>query len=348
MATANMGLSLSSPGVTNDLTAAQNIETNWPILDVHDHSSGKGSQVVSAGININANLSFAGYKPYNLLCAQFNSQTSSLSTATNKPCVYVLNGELRFIDSSSNDVQITNSGNVAGTSGSIGGLSSPASAQFSTNTFLWKSAATTYAKMASGDLQIYEASAAISNFITLKSPAALAASYTITLPTAVPGSTQYVAMSSSGALSTVTSNTISEARTRATGTTVAVGGVAISASSGTANITPASPAYSDVTNLSVTITTSGRPVQLMMIGNYFGLSSGLTVNMTLAFDRGGSNIVLSNATMSDTTNPPQMPASSFNYVDAVAAGTYTYKVRVTEGSSRTVRFQDCYLVAYEL
>lgn len=254
-----MGLQTSTPGVTNDLTAATNIETNWPLLDVHDHSSGKGAQVPTSGLNINANLTFGGYKAYNLLAAQFSNQSSSLTTATNKPCVYVLNGELRFIDNSGNDVLLTNSGSVAGTSGSISGLTAPVAAGFASNTFSWQANSGTglYAKMSNADINLYEASAGVTNSIAIKSYPSLAASYSIILPSAVPASTSYLSMANTGQLATASAdsigsamtstgaNAIANSRTRAVATTAATGGVAIGPS--TTTLSNATTSYIDIT-----------------------------------------------------------------------------------------------------
>lgn len=212
MATANMGMTLPTVGVTSDAIGEGNVVNNFSILDVHDHSSGKGAQVPSAGLNINADLSFAGFRPFNLGSATFVNQTGAIST-TNKPCFYVLNGEAHFIDNSGNDVALTAAGSVAGAIGSISGLSAPASAAFSVNTFSWKSAATTYAKMAFADIQLFQASAGVTNGITLKSPNSLAASYTVTLPGAAPGSTQYLNMDSGGTIATATADTIAAGMT---------------------------------------------------------------------------------------------------------------------------------------
>ena len=65
MATAAMGLTLPVVGVTPGATAGTNIVDNFNIIDVHDHSSGKGVQVPAAGLNINAALSFGNQKAFN-------------------------------------------------------------------------------------------------------------------------------------------------------------------------------------------------------------------------------------------------------------------------------------------
>lgn len=463
MSTSLMGLQTSTPGVTNDLTAATNIETNWPLLDVHDHSSGKGAQVPTSGLNINANLTFGGYKAYNLLAAQFSNQSSSLTTATNKPCVYVLNGELRFIDNSGNDVLLTNSGSVAGTSGSISGLTAPVAAGFASNTFSWQANSGTglYAKMSNADINLYEATAGITNAVTLKSPTSLAASYSILFPTAVPASTSYVTMANTGQLATASADSIGQAmtatganaiaatRTRGNGIVAAAGEVGISLGSstysstttsalnvgaaslyhnfattdvdtGTDQITITSHGYTagqlvnfsttttlpsglvaatdyyilvvdantikvadswanyltntavNITSqgtgthtavpiLSVTITTSGRPVYIGLIpdGSANGASifvqpSGSTseVRFIGGIFRNGTRVGYFKsdyiASTSTTSWTLYTPPSAINMIDAVAAGTYTYKLMAWGATNNEVGVYYSKLIAYEI
>lgn len=372
MSTTLMSLETSTPGVTNDLTAATNIEANWQILDVHDHSSGKGSQVPTSGLNINAALNFSGNKAYNFLATQFSNQSSSLATAANKPCIYVLNGELRYIDNSGNDVLMTNSGSVAGTSGSISGLTAPVAAGFSSATFAWQANSGTglYAKMSNADINLYQATAGVTNAVTLKSYPSLAASYSVIFPSAVPASTAYVSMDNTGQLATASADTIGAAmtatggnavaaiRSRATGTTVAAGGVAISASSGSYALA-APAAYTDVTNLSVTITTSGRPVFVGCISaatssvvgsatGYFVIQNTGSGTVCITITRGGTVIMNTQQSQNYSNTQSYLPASAISFVDAVAAGTYTYKIQVGSNNGTTIGVQDVKLVAYEL
>lgn len=374
MSTSLMNLTTSTPGVTNDLTAASNIESNWQVIDVHDHSSGKGTQVPTAGLNINAALNFSGNKAYNFLAAQFSNQTSSLSTASNKPCTYVLNGELRFIDNSGNDVQITNAGSVAGATGSISGLTAPVAAGFAANTFSWQANSGTglYAKMSNADINLYEATAGITNAVTLKSYPSLAASYSVIFPSATPASTSYMTMSNTGQLATASADSIGQAmtstganavsatRTRATGTTVAAGGVAISSGTGTLDLALNSATNTDVTNLTVTITTSGRPVMIALISgqaNATAVSGGriqsstlTSPDMSIHFVRDSTHVstiwIYNDATsVSDTIywSPGQ-----FWHIDTPSAGTYVYKVMAASTTATLYRFQDIKLIAYEL
>lgn len=145
---------------------------------------------------------------------------------------------------------------------------------------------------------------------------------------------------------------------RSTGTTVGVGGVAISASSG--SFSTSSSTNVDVTNLSVTITTTGRPVFLTMQSDTSGQPGSIIANATGATQVNGSYFFLRAASIistyllsvSSTGSIPfiTIPATSFNYIDTVAAGTYTYKVqtKVGAGGSPQVSVNNCLLVAYEL
>jgi hypothetical protein len=61
MPTTYMGITLPTVSVTVGPTYATNINTAITTIDAHDHTTGKGTPVPSAGININANLSMGGY-----------------------------------------------------------------------------------------------------------------------------------------------------------------------------------------------------------------------------------------------------------------------------------------------
>jgi hypothetical protein len=374
MATAAMGLTLPQVGVTTGAVAAQDIVDNFNIIDVHDHSSGKGSQVVAAGININAALSFGNQKAYNLLCTQFTSQSSSPTGAGDRPNVHVLNGDLYYVNSSGTAVQITNAGSIAGTSGSIGGLSSPASAQFATNAFTWKATATEYAKMEFSEISLYPFTSSPSTFLTLKVSNSVT-SYTITFPDAAPASTVPLTMTSGGVIATTTNdaigqgmtstgaNAIAVSRTRSTGTSVGAGGIAIAANSGSFVGTGA------ITNQSVTIITSGRPVLLVLQpGANTGSGQNVSANssggtrvqpyMRTLLKRGGTTLANFDLGVGVDMSSGVVSGAIFSsqscvYVDAVAAGTYTYTAELatvstsgTTGTSSAVL--NCQLVAYEL
>jgi len=389
MTTPAMGLTLPVVGVTPGATAGTNIVDNFNIIDIHDHSLGKGVQIPTAGLNINAALSFGNQKAFNLSFLQLNVQGASPIGANDRPNVHVLNGDLYYTNSAGTAVQITNAGSISGTSGSIGGLASPASAQFATNTFSWKADATTFAKQSFSDIQLYPFNSGATNFLTLKVNNTVT-TYTITLPDAAPASTRPLAMTTSGEIQSVTydsigqnmtatgadpigqamtatgANNVINQYTRTTGTTVGVRGVAVSNNSGTFSTT--STSLVDVTNLSVTITTSGRPVYLFIRPqtsttaerdvrvNTSATTTTLTVSGVLAFVRGSTVLtqqrllcLFGDGASTGKQLQVAVPSSSWSYIDIVAAGTYTYKVQAAAGLGGDEIFcQNQELVAFEL
>lgn len=134
--------------------------------------------------------------------------------------------------------------------------------------------------------------------------------------------------------------------------------VVISSSSGSFSTT--SSAATDVTNLSVSIATTGRPVWIGMISDgsgfdsYFGVSTTSAISVTLRMQlvRDSSAIGYFSATHgnhSSFVTSVTFPSSAFAYIDSPAAGSYTYKVQFAGLSgSVTRRVEKCKLVAYEL
>jgi hypothetical protein len=135
-------------------------------------------------------------------------------------------------------------------------------------------------------------------------------------------------------------------------------GQQISASCGTFTTTSAS--FVDVTNLSVSITTTGRPVYFGLI--YGGSNSQFLIRaISSESDISGNIAVLRDATTvfsgeigvsggSSNNLKIRSPVSVINGVDVVAAGTYTYKVRVARigGITTEVGLNEAKLVVYEL
>lgn len=118
----------------------------------------------------------------------------------------------------------------------------------------------------------------------------------------------------------------------------------------------------DLTNLSVSITTSGRPVYIGFVctnaaGNpcYFDLydSSGTSCSASIKFKRDGSLISEQEYTIGSITGATQVRGNisptAFRHIDVVAAGTYAYKATVnvdTGCTSMNVRYTK--LIAFEL
>lgn len=162
-------------------------------------------------------------------------------------------------------------------------------------------------------------------------------------------------------------NDVIDAYTRTTGTTVGARGVAISSDCGT--FTTTSTSFVSITNLSVTITTSGRPVKLGLISggtavldgifssNYVdaGAYTNVSERFTFKWRRSTTDIAVVNIdNVQDSLVLPanvgrSYPASSMIHLDTPAAGTYTYDLQVkVNTSSNQFTMIDCKLYAYEL
>lgn len=125
-------------------------------------------------------------------------------------------------------------------------------------------------------------------------------------------------------------------------------GQQLSASSGEYGTTSVVPSFVDVTNLSVTITTTGRPVFIGTVAAGTGGTGGLGDS----YIQGGCFVnFLRGATLVAAFRGIQIsediPASSFSHIDVVAAGTYTYKVQVA-ANAFACNFRNAKLLAYEL
>lgn len=108
----------------------------------------------------------------------------------------------------------------------------------------------------------------------------------------------------------------------------------------------------DVTNLSVTLTTTGRPVMVFLIpdgaGNA-GVQSSANAGAVVVLDRGGATIAswLAWTANAVIANSQLMGSGGPVYLDAVAAGTYTWKIRINPQSA-AMSVNNYKLVAYEL
>lgn len=190
---------LPVPGVGSEAgpAFATDINNCLSLVDTHDHSPGKGVQVTPNGLNINSSLSLNGNTLTNIGALTLTAQGTTPAINT----VYESGVDLWYVDGNGNNVQITNNGSVAGSSGSIANLASPASATYvsSNKTFVWQSDVNTPANMDAASLIIRNLTAS-SNGITLQAPGSLGSNYSLTLP-AVPGSLSLMALDSGGNMS---------------------------------------------------------------------------------------------------------------------------------------------------
>ena len=155
-----------------------------------------GAQINPAGLNINSDLPMSGNNLTLVRSVRFNVQSLPLSLPADLNCVYVagINGDLYYNDSAGNQVQITLGGAVNATSSGIS--SGTASAAFSGGVLVVNADVTTPANIQGASILIGN-NLPSSKFITLSAPSAMAANYTVTLPS-LPSVTSYLTMDTSG------------------------------------------------------------------------------------------------------------------------------------------------------
>lgn len=196
--TPNMNLTAPTVGQQPGPTWAENINNDLITIDAHDHSSNNGVPVTPAGLSINADLSFISNNAINLRSSRYLSQ-SLFTLASDNQSFYVSGVDAFYRDGNGNNIRLTQSGGIAGSPGSITGLVSPASVTYvpGTPAFVFQSDSNKAANLDAGSVTIRKLTAS-SPGITVAAPSALAANYTLTLPSAPPGSSAVLQMDSAG------------------------------------------------------------------------------------------------------------------------------------------------------
>lgn len=197
------------------------LDAVFGVIDSHDHTTGKGAPVPVSALRVATDLSF-GYGGTqraitDLKAIDFSPQDASGMTA--------LSGAL-FLNSADNELYWRNASgvlvkftagaalNVAAFTGGIGGDYSAAGALVvfddATDSYWFQqqvgAGVRQYARMRSADLDLYEfkanpAAGVPTSRVRLASPSALAASYALTMPAALPASNQPLASNSAGVTS---------------------------------------------------------------------------------------------------------------------------------------------------
>lgn len=223
----NMGLTLPTRGDAGAGGWGDTWDADAALIDAHDHTTGKGPRVPSAGLNIDADVPFSAlYAPTQLHRVQFSSVAGGdMSGATNKS-LFVSDGtggfvanELYWRNSAGNSVQLTSGNSInTGLIGAIGGDYSTVGAQLnyedSGKRYTFKegtSDSNGWARLAAGDLRLYPFGGTGTFYVGHAAPVGLAASYTATWPAVLPGSTQVLQLSNAGAITA--SNTFANAVT---------------------------------------------------------------------------------------------------------------------------------------
>lgn len=169
-------------------------------IDGHNHTPGNGTQIVLSSLGVNSAFSMQNYGLNLVGYLNLTPQISAIATLTS---LFAVGNELFYNDGAGNHVQITSSGSVAGSAGTITGLpSGTASASYlsGSGTFQFQSATNTPANITAAAISIAQQTAS-PNSITLQSPNSLAGAYQLILPNTLPASTSFLTLTSGGVLS---------------------------------------------------------------------------------------------------------------------------------------------------
>ena len=194
--TPNMGIVKPTPLSDSNLAGAVDVNAGFDVIDAHNHTAGRGLQIPTLGLNINAALSMNGFGLTNWGTNIFSNQVAPVAGAAGyfymaKGGGGTASGDLFFHDGNNQRVQLTLSGqvNVTGV-GAISGLAPPAAASYAAGVFTWQSNTTgpIPAVMDMGDIVLRRAGATNPNGIVIRTVSSLVGSFILTLPPALPGS----------------------------------------------------------------------------------------------------------------------------------------------------------------
>lgn len=134
----NMGIKVPTPQQDPGPDYATHISDGLNIIDAHGHTGAPddGIQIVSAAININADLPTNSHNLTQLRSVRFTNQSATLGSSGDVGCVYEKSGDLYFNNAAGTPVQITSGTavNVSGVSNSTYAYQSGSSSTIILNT----------------------------------------------------------------------------------------------------------------------------------------------------------------------------------------------------------------------
>jgi hypothetical protein len=199
--TISPNMSLVIPGVGSEAGPlyATDVNNSLTLIDLHDHSEGRGVQITPAGLNINADLSINGNSITEALSIVLTTSASASTTALSLSAApggeSPVRQDLWYTDDTGVQIQITKNGIVNATATSIDGES------YSAGTFYWTqsqdSLPTTPANFDIGSITIRPNTAATTNGVKLQPASAISSQYSISLPL-LPASQKIMSLDASG------------------------------------------------------------------------------------------------------------------------------------------------------
>ncbi len=191
------------------------INACFSLLDAHDHTAGKGVLVPVAGLNINADFVMGGWGLTGVGRVDFNA-VAALAAGANVLFTSSADGELYWRTTGGTNVKLTNGASinttlVGGIVGDYSTVGAEVSYSDADQIYTFKDENDKWARIAAGTVRIFEHDTTESVYVEFAAPAALAVSYTVTWPTAVPGAAALMQISAAGVVSF--SNTTTETLT---------------------------------------------------------------------------------------------------------------------------------------
>ncbi len=354
----NMGLPV--PVVSEEIGPDWAVDINacMSAIDSHNHSASQGVPVTPDGLNINADLPMNNQNVITARSVRFQPQTAALAEPSDLGCLYEEGDDLYYIDGAGNNIRITQSGSVTGSSGTITGLpSGTASASFAGGTFTFQSATSTPAAMDVGSVKVSQTTSGGFG-VTLSANVGQASNYNMSLPAALPASQKIMTLDNSGNIGAaydtdnvtleVSSNNLQVKNGGITNVKLAAVNAVVTSSSGT--FSTSSTGFTTVLTTS-NITTVGRPVQIQFFNNastQCGINSAQPAAVEFRIRRNGTD-VSTYRMYNNGTGRMGIPPGCINTVDFPSGGTHAYELEarcVTGGN--TVEVINVTMYVYEM
>lgn len=191
----NMQLPIPVVGSTLGPQYAVDVNNCLSLVDVHDHSSGKGVQITPDGLNINSDLSLNSNNLTMVRAVSFDTRVSAIADLYS---AYAVGDDLYYTDGAGNQIAITQNGSIAGATGNISNLVSPAYVSYDVvgSTFVFGSTATLSANLDAASYKMRNISPNSTYALTLQPPT-ISADFSITLPQ-LPASKKILTMGNTG------------------------------------------------------------------------------------------------------------------------------------------------------
>lgn len=201
-----MNLILPVEGGSNDVWAVI-LDAAMALIDAHDHTAGKGVLVPSNALTIVGDIPMVTHAFTGISAVSFTEIAAAAAVSYEGLFVNSADHNLYFRNSAGVNVQITSGstinisvvGGIGGDYASVGALLSYVDANLD-YLLQQEGSPRPWAGLRTADIKLYQKAASIANFVGIISPAALAASYTMTMPAALPASQVLMQVTAAGVI----------------------------------------------------------------------------------------------------------------------------------------------------